>query len=190
MTASTSCSLQTSGFVWSLSQRCWPGRTLDPVTASLTAVYGWAFKARQWDGAGWVYPSCLHPAHECCHSQNPTHRQWHAHKHTPSVRALIRRWNSAHTSLLEHAITSHVLQTYQSVPRDVYATMTSRREVKWRSSSSAGYTAVLHTNPAPSPPSWLISPVKMFTQRIPVSLSSAWQFNFNLSNVKNINLWT
>lgn len=31
--------------------------------------------------------------------------------------------NSTNTFLLEHAITSHVVYTYQSVPRDVYATI-------------------------------------------------------------------
>lgn len=124
--------------------------------------------------------------HECTHSQKHTRMQVNAaHKNTrPPWRSCMwirtrTRGNSTHTFLLEHAITSHVLHTYQSVPGDVYATVDKQTRT-----DRLGYIAMLHTDPAPVPGPWLISPVKMSTRRIP--LSNAWQFNFNLacSNMK------
>ncbi len=134
--------------------------------------------------------------HECIHSQKCAHARArrHAdagHEHTPSVKELDVNQDADERQLNTHipSWTCYRFACAVYVSECTKGCLCNHRQAgeKWNGDlpTGLGHIAMLHTGPAPSPGLWLISPVKMFTQRIP--LSNAWQFNFNPSHVK---IWT
>lgn len=126
--------------------------------------------------------------HECTHSQKCAHARAcrhadAAHEHTPSVKELDVNQDADERQLNTHipSWTCYRFTCAVYVSECTEGCLCNRRQAgeKWNGDlpTGLGHIAMLHTDPAPSPGPWLISPVKMFTQRIP--LSNARQVNFN-----------